>query len=175
MTPHPAKLAAVLAAALIAGCAQDGTLTGLNTGSISPQQTAQADPACLTLASQIAELNKDGISDKVEKAAAKKYKMKAADLTKAHELNKANADFQAKCSSYPPQTTMAAATPADSATAAAAESEAPAKTKVAKANPPVPAQKPVAAAMAPQPATAPAPQPSAAMVEQPGSQTVAQP
>lgn len=181
MKRHPAKLAAILIAALAAGCAQDGTLASLNTGSINPpdgsQQSAQANPVCLTLASQIAALNKDGISDKVEKAAAKKYKMKSADLAKANELNKANAEFQAKCSSYPPPTTMAAATPAASTPQAGATNpEEPEKTKVAKRNPPVPAQKPIATATAPNPSapkpSAMAPQPNA-MAEQ--SQTASQP
>jgi hypothetical protein len=180
MKRHPAKLAAILIAALAAGCAQDGTLASLNTGSINPpdgSQQAASNPVCLTLASQIAALNKDGISDKVEKAAAKKYKMKSADLAKANELNKANAEFQAKCSSYPPPTTMAAAAPAASAPqAGATKPEVAAKTNVAKRNPPVPAQKPIAAATAPNPSTpkpsAMAPQPNA-MAEQ--SQTASQP
>lgn len=155
MTPHPAKLAAVLVAALIAGCAQDGTLAvnNLNTASINPpdgsQQAAKPDALCRTLASQIAALNKDGIADKVSKAAVKKYKMKPADLAKADELNKANAEFQAKCSSYPPTATMAAATPA--AKEASKATKAPVKTKVVKRNPPVPSQKPVTSALAQQP------------------------
>ena len=37
--------------------------------------------------------------------------MKTADLAKADELNKANAEFQTKCSSYPPNPTVAAASP----------------------------------------------------------------
>jgi len=42
-------------------------------------------------------LQQEGVAAKVEKAAAKKHKMTAADLNKAAELNKANAEFQSKC------------------------------------------------------------------------------
>jgi hypothetical protein len=150
MKAHSATSAAVLLAAFFAGCAQDGTLmtSSLNTSSIDQQTAAQeaakADPACLTLASQIEALTKDGIPDKVSKAAIKKYKMKTADLAKADELNKANAEFQTRCSSYPPNPTLAAASPQP-------PTPTPAKPKVAsKAKPPVPAPKPVAAAMATQ-------------------------
>ena len=81
---------------------------GLNTGSVNPQtaagtQSKSQEALCLTLASQIEALNTEGVSDKVSKAAAKKYKLKATDLTKADELNKANTEFQGKCSSYPPR------------------------------------------------------------------------
>jgi hypothetical protein len=147
MKAHSATSAAVLLAAFFAGCAQDGTLmtSSLNTSSIDQQTAAQeaakADPACLTLASQIEALTKDGIPDKVSKAA---NKMKTADLAKADELNKANAEFQTRCSSYPPNPTLAAASPQP-------PTPTPAKPKVAsKAKPPVPAPKPVAAAMATQ-------------------------
>jgi hypothetical protein len=150
MKAHSATSAAVLLAAFFAGCAQDGTLmtSSLNTSAIDQQATAQdsakADPACLTLASQIEGLTKDGIPDKVSKAAVKKYKMKTADLAKADELNKANAEFQTRCSSYPPSPTLAAASPEP-------PTPTPATPKVAaKSKPPVPAPKPVAAALATQ-------------------------
>jgi hypothetical protein len=143
-------------ACMLAGCANDGSLsTGLNTGSVNPA-TAQAaksqEALCLTLASQIEALNTEGVSDKVSKAAAKKYKLKAADLTKADELNKANTEFQGKCSSYPPR--VAATAPIEPVTkdTAAAAKETP-KVAAAKVKPAVPAQKPVASAMATQEAT----------------------
>ncbi len=56
------------------------------------------------------------MSDKVSKAAAKKYKLKATDLSKADELNKANTEFQGKCSSYPPR--VAATAPIEPVTTA---------------------------------------------------------
>jgi hypothetical protein len=45
---------------------------------VSGQTTAEtkADPACVALVSRIEALRKDGIPDKIEKAAAKRYKMR---------------------------------------------------------------------------------------------------
>jgi hypothetical protein len=155
MTARSTIISAAAMACMLAGCANDGSLsTGLNTGSVNPQTAAGAqsksqEALCLTLASQIEALNTEGVPDKVSKAAAKKYKLKAADLTKADELNKANTEFQGKCSSYPPR--VAAAVPAEAKDTAAAK-ETP-KVAAAKAKPPVPPQKPVAAAMATQETT----------------------
>ena len=151
MTARSNLIYAAAMACMLAGCANDGSLsTGLNTGSVNPA-TAQAaksqEALCLTLASQIEALNTEGVSDKVSKAAAKKYKLKAADLTKADELNKANTEFQGKCSSYPPRVAAAAPVEPASKDTAAAAKEAP-KVAAAKAKPAVPAQKPVASAMA---------------------------
>jgi hypothetical protein len=143
-------------ACMLAGCANDGSLsTGLNTGSVNPQtaagtQSKSQEALCLTLASQIEALNTEGVPDKVSKAAAKKYKLKATDLTKADELNKANTEFQGKCSSYPPR--VAAAVPADAKDAAAPAKEMT-KVAAAKAKPPVPSQKPVAASLTTQETT----------------------
>jgi hypothetical protein len=137
-------IALVLLSVAAGGCAPDGTLL---TGSLNPsvvepaqQAAAKADPMCVTLASQIEALNKEGIAAKVSKAAAKKYKLKQGDLAKVDELNKAHAEFQAKCSKYPPAPVVAEQEP-----------EKPVTQKVAKksAKPPVPAQKPVAEATAP--------------------------
>lgn len=145
MKAHSATLAALLVSVLIAGCAQDGTLapSGINTASVEQHapaaQTAKANPACVTLVSQIEALNKDGTADKVAKAAAKKYKLKTTDVAKADELNKANAEFQAKCSDYPPNATVASPAPAPTGPKVAA-----------KTKPPVPAPKAVEAALAPQ-------------------------
>ncbi len=145
MKAHSASPIAIIALTMmVAGCAQDGTLfTGsLNTSSIdqtAAAQTSKSNPLCLTLASQIEALNKDGVGEKVSKAALKKYKLKSADLAKADELNKANSEFQAKCSDYPPNPVVAMPVPE------------PTPTKVAtKSKPPIPAPKPVAAAAAPQ-------------------------
>jgi hypothetical protein len=156
MTARSNIIYAATMACALAGCANDGSLsTGLNTGSVNPQTAAATksqEALCLTLASQIEALNTEGIPDRVSKAAAKKYKLKSTDLTKADELNKANTEFQGKCSSYPPR--VAATAPVEPVTAT---KEAPAKeaekTAAAKTKPPVPAQKSVAAAMAPQETT----------------------
>jgi hypothetical protein len=163
MTARSNALYAAALACMLAGCANDGSLSSaFNTGSIDPQKQAANEQAekskqalCNTLVSQIEALNSEGTSDKVAKAAAKKYKLKSTDLTKADELNKANVEFQSKCSSYPPR--VAATTPVDPV-AKTEEIAAAAKAKTA-AKPPVPSQKPVAAALAQdttQTATAPA-------------------
>ncbi len=114
-----APVPVLVGALLLAGCSSDGALLGGITTASIPEQP-KVDPVCVTLTTQIEGLRKDGVADKVEKAAAKKYRMKPADLAKANELNKANADYQARCGLTPttPATTTAAAAPA--ATPAAA-------------------------------------------------------
>jgi len=127
--------ALVVGALLLVGCADgDGNiLTGSLTG---PTADAKADPACVTLASRIETLRKEGIPDKIEKAAARRYKLTKSDLTKADQLTKTNAELQARCSSVPPKTNTAEVTP-------------PAADKTAKA--------PAAKKAAPKSATPPAP------------------
>lgn len=96
------RLAVITAVALLAaGCANDGTL---NTSAIDNSKpgakTAAIDPACQALANQIATLRSEGTPERLEKAAAGKgdtVKVKRDALAKQTELNKANADFQAKC------------------------------------------------------------------------------
>lgn len=143
-------------ALLLSGCADGSLNSAFNTGSIDPQKQAANEQAekskqalCNTLVSQIEALNSEGVSDKVSKAAAKKYKLKATDLTKADELNKANTEFQSKCSDFPPR--VATTAPIEPVTAGATTpTPAPAKTAaVAKAKPPAPTQKSVAAASTP--------------------------
>ena len=155
MTARSNALYAAALACMLAGCANDGSLSSAfnNTGSIDPQKQAANEQAekskqalCNTLVSQIEALNSEGVNDKVSKAAAKKYKLKATDLTKADELNKANVEFQSKCSSYPPR--VAATAPVDPVAKTeeiAAAAKAASKTA---AKPPVPSQKPVASALA---------------------------
>ncbi len=139
---------------LLAGCAEGSLGSAFNTGSIDPQKQAAAEQAqkskqalCSTLVSQIDALNNDGTSDKVSKAAAKKYKLKPTDLTKVDELNKANTEFQAKCSDFPPR--VAATAPIEPVTTGSTTPAASAKTATATKPVPAPTQKPVAAAMAP--------------------------
>ncbi len=102
----------------LAGCANDNMSGLLPTGSIGGEsegakvaQTSRIDPACVTLTSQIDTLRKEGIAEKVEKASQKKHKLTSAELAKADQLNKANAEFQTKCSSLTPQNQQAAAAP----------------------------------------------------------------
>jgi hypothetical protein len=123
--------ALVLGALLLAGCAEggDNILTGSLTGSAD-----KADPACVTLASRIETLRKEGIHDKIEKAAVRRYRLTRSDLTKADQLTKANTELQARCSSVPPRTNTAEATPPPGKTtkAPAAKKTAP-KAAAAKA------------------------------------------
>lgn len=112
------------AAALLAGCANDNLLGGgsnLTTASVAP--TPPVDPACVTLTAQIDTLRKEGVAEKIEKAAAKKYKMTPADLAKADQLTKANAEFQTKCSTVTPKASTAQAPAAASTQVASAASK----------------------------------------------------
>lgn len=148
------KLALVSVAALLAGCAADGTPLTLSTSSIDGKaeavKVAKADPACAALMTRIDSLRKDGVAERLEKASAGKtstVKVKRESLAQMAELDKANAEFQAKCSTVQPQQAAAVApvaTPATSpapATSAAAAPVAQAKAAVADT-----AAKPVVAA-----------------------------
>jgi hypothetical protein len=113
-----ASSAVLLVGVMLAGCAGDSADGLFTTGSLSGSTAAAApktDPVCVTLAASIDGLRKEGIAEKIEKAAAKKYKMTAADLKKADQLTKTNADFQQRCSTLPPKPTNAQAGPAKSA------------------------------------------------------------
>ena len=100
----------VAGAALLAGCAENSTaFGGSNLTTASIVEAPKTDPACVTLASQIDGLKKEGIADKVAQASVKKYKMTTADLTKADQLNRTNTEFQSKCSTVKPAQTAAAA------------------------------------------------------------------
>jgi short-subunit dehydrogenase len=112
--------ACVLVGVLLAGCANDGSgpslfTTGALGGSGEPGATASAEPKvdaqCVALVSRIETLRKEGIAEKIEKATAKKYKMTNADLAKADQLNKANAEFQMRCSTITPRTAAAGPAP----------------------------------------------------------------
>ncbi|MET0569199.1 MAG: hypothetical protein ABWZ74_08990 [Hyphomicrobiaceae bacterium] len=94
---------------VLAGCANDvGSMFGATTTTASIPERPKVDPACVTLTSQIDTLRKEGIADRVEKAAVKKYKMTPADLTKAAQLNRANAEFKDKCSATSVTTALVA-------------------------------------------------------------------
>jgi hypothetical protein len=124
----------VLAGVALAGCASDGSDNIFTTGALGTQAAApEVDPVCVTLASRIETLRKEGIADKIEKAAAKKYKMTQADLTKADQLTKANADFQFRCSTIMPRS--AGASPPPPPPAAAPKAAAKAASALAPAPP----------------------------------------
>ena len=128
--------ALVLAGLVLAGCAGEGGESIFTTGSLISNQQAAApepkvDPACVTLASRIDALRKEGVADKIEKAAAKRYRMTQADLTKADQLTKVSAEFQLRCSTITPRT--ATAQPQPSAPPPATAASPPAKTVAKKA------------------------------------------
>ena len=128
--------AALLAAGLTAGCADQQSLfasSNLTTASVAPQ-APKADPACTSLGTQISTLRGEGIADKIERAAAKKYKMTTADLAKADQLTKVSAEFETKCGTVQiPAPVQAVAPAAPAAKVAKTASAAPAKAAEAAA------------------------------------------
>ena len=107
-----AASALALAGTLLAGCASEGG-SFFTTGTLGSNEPAitknepRVDPACVALVSRIETLRKEGVADKIERAATKKYKMTVADLAKADQLTKANNEFQMRCSTIAPAPTMA--------------------------------------------------------------------
>ncbi len=130
-TTRASSQALLLASLLLAGCAADGSNL-FTTGALgTPQQTAatnepKVDPVCVSLVSRIETLRKEGVADKIEKAATKKYRLTKADLSKADQLTKASSEFQQRCS------TMTPAQMAAAQAAAPAPAPAPAHAAVAK-------------------------------------------
>ena len=120
--PAVLLIGSVVLASTLAGCAGSDVFGGganqVTTSSVAAA-TPRMDPACPSLSSQIDGLRKDGVADKIEKAAAKKYKMTPADIVKADQLNKANADFQSKCSTMPRSAAVAPVAPVAEAPMAA--------------------------------------------------------
>ncbi|CFX37997.1 conserved exported protein of unknown function [Candidatus Filomicrobium marinum] len=110
----------------LGGCAADGTSL-LTTGSLGGNETKVAEsdrisPECMKLMAKIQELRQEGTPDRVEKISSGKsstVNIKRSALAKLTELDKANSEFQLKCSKLAP-TTAAAATPAPAAGATAA-------------------------------------------------------
>lgn len=138
-----------LTAGLLSACSSDNTLLGsaLTTSSVDPAaQTktaaAKIDPVCVQLATHIDALRKDGVVERVEQASAGKGKtvqVKRESLVKMAELQKANADFQAKCSTVPMATTQASSTAPAAPATQTAQATKPAKTASAVAKPAAPA------------------------------------
>ena len=109
---------------LLAGCSSSGggLFSGnpLTTQSISTSPTGtstvaavpKVDPACYSIAQRIEMLRKDGLTDRLEKASAGKSStvaVKRTSLAQAAELDRANAEFQAKCSAFGPRPAQTAA------------------------------------------------------------------
>jgi hypothetical protein len=111
------------------GSSSAGDVTTSSVGQAQQAQQAQGqkvDPACGSLAADIDGLRRDGIAEKVDRAAAKKYRMTQKDLTKASQLNKLNADYQERCSTLP-RTAAVATAPASASPATAAVAKAATK------------------------------------------------
>ena len=104
----------LISSVALAGCA-GSDMFGANQSSMTTSsvgaQAQKMDPACPSLSAQIDTLRKEGIADKIEKASAKKYKMTPADMAKADQLTKANAEFQNKCSTLPRSASVAPVAP----------------------------------------------------------------
>ena len=99
-------ISAAVAGLGLAGCSDSGILSNpLTTQSINTAQAVPAagavDPSCHALAQRIQALRQDGLTERLEKASVGKsstVSVKRASLGQAAELDKANAEFQAKCS-----------------------------------------------------------------------------
>ncbi len=116
MKKSSATLVAVaLGVTFLAGCSSDSGLFGssLTTQSIGTNANAtqvaatpKVDPACYSLSQKIETLRKEGITERLEKASVGKtsnVSVKRTSLAQAAELDKANAEFQAKCSAFGPR------------------------------------------------------------------------
>ncbi len=118
--PFSALVIAIVVGGVAAGCSSDGTgLTGANLTTASVDAAAQAktaaapriNPECVALTARIDTLRKEGFVEGVEKASTGKSStvtVKRASLAKMTELEKANAEFQAKCSTVGSGQTAAA-------------------------------------------------------------------
>jgi hypothetical protein len=134
---HSKLISALLLGTSLAlgGCAADGSSL-LTTGSLASGETEVAakseriSPECMTLMAKIQELREEGTPERVEKISTGKsptVSVKRSALAKLAELNKANSEFQLKCSKMAPAaTTAAAATQPATSTAAPAAASAPA-------------------------------------------------
>lgn len=117
----------LLTAGSLAACSSTGG-PSLATASVAPQPVAKIDPACATLASQIDTLKADGVAERLEKVSTGKsasVQVKRSSLAKQAELNKAYAEFQARCSVAIPRTQSAAVTASPSTTSTASAAVAP--------------------------------------------------
>ena len=166
------RLAPLSAAMFLGACAGDSmnlfqtasvTPPVEQAAAVTPPRVSRVDPACVALSNQIDGLRKEGSVERLEKVAAGKgdtVQVKRASVAKQAELNKANADFQAKCGPRIPQQAAAPTVPAaaDAAqTAVKAAAAQPAVKIAAVKTAAVKAAAPVAAAAfvaSPQPARA---------------------
>ncbi len=127
----------------LAGCANDGSLA-IATGSINGQQAKpvakRIDPACVALMARIDDLRREGTPERLAKVSTGKSKtasVKRSALARMTELDKANSQFQQKCSTLaapktPPASPAKTAAATQAATAATTAAKKAASTAVAK-------------------------------------------
>lgn len=123
---------------LLGACSNDGILgltdTMTTTAALPEKPRVTVNPACAPLAAKITELRNEGSADRVAQAAQGKgqtVSVKRAALAKVTELDKANAEFQTKCSNFVATagTNVAAAASAPSAAKTSAAPKATTATK----------------------------------------------
>jgi len=110
----------------LGGCSSSGgnwlssplTTQSISTTSTTAQpavaQASKIDPACYALAQRIETLRREGVTERLEKVSTGKsttVAVKRASLAQAAELDKANAEFQAKCSVLGPRPAQTAVAP----------------------------------------------------------------
>jgi len=127
-------IVAIGATLTLGACANDTVFGGaaLEPTAALPAKPA-VDPACPVLASRIDALRRDGVAERVEavsKGKGASVKVKRTSLAQMTELDKANAEFQAKCSTVP---RSAAAPVAKQVAAAKSTSDQQADAMIAKA------------------------------------------
>jgi hypothetical protein len=107
-----APMALLVGAGILAACSSDGALVGSNVTTSSVQTPApvavapKVDPACLALAAKIDTLRRDGVTERIEKASVGKstnVSIKRSSLALMTELDRANAEFQSKCTPLGPK------------------------------------------------------------------------
>ncbi|MCB1506017.1 MAG: hypothetical protein KDJ47_13650 [Hyphomicrobiaceae bacterium] len=127
-----AGVAVIALGGILGGCANDGSGLGLTTSSLAPETKAEAaakvDPQCVALMSKIDALRKEGTPERIEKVATggkgSTASVKRVSLAKMTELDKANAEFQQRCSTLTPAQQAAAAPSQEAAAASASSGEA---------------------------------------------------
>lgn len=141
---------ALMLALSLAGCANDGGLlaNSLTTASVPEQpkvaESPKVDPQCFALMTKIDEMRKEGTPARIEKVATggkgSTANVKRDSLAKLTELDKANAEFQARCSNLalrqaaaPMVAPVAAPAPAVAAATPSVEAVTVAKQVVTKA------------------------------------------
>jgi|LNFM01.1.fsa_nt_gb hypothetical protein len=124
------------AALSVSACAGDAFGPSPNQPTASIAAKPAVDPACTALAARIDGLRKDGVVQRAEAASKGKgatVNVKRASLSQLTELEKANAEFQAKCSTVPRSAALPAPAAVGAAPVAEAKVAAATTAKVAKA------------------------------------------